>query len=137
MKLARHTTYCFLLLLTASLVASAQEPGGKFTVKHQTRWGSAILPAGTYSVVIHSGPVPYVLVTSEDRTTTSIMAVARYIESAQCKTSSVELEQTDGSWNVRSLCFESSVAVYFGPSEKMPQTNVAAVPTAAALSPAN
>jgi len=125
-----------LLLATTSLVASAQEPSGKFTVKHETRWGSAILPAGTYSVAIHSGPVPYVLVTSEDRTTTSIMAVARYMESAQCKSSSVELEQTDGNWSVRSLCFESSVAVYFGPSQKVPQTNVAITP-AAALSAAN
>ena len=136
MKLARHIAYFSLLLATTSLVASAQEPSGKFTVKHETRWGSAILPAGTYSVAIHSGPVPYVLVTSEDRTTTSIMAVARYMESAQCKSSSVELEQTDGNWSVRSLCFESSVAVYFGPSQKVPQTNVAITP-AAALSAAN
>jgi hypothetical protein len=136
MKLARHIASFFLLLATTSLVASAQEPSGKFTVKHETRWGSAILPAGTYSVAIHSGPVPYVLVTSEDRTTTSIMAVARYMESAQCKSSSVELEQTDGNWSVRSLCFESSVAVYFGPSQKVPQTNVAITP-AAALSAAN
>jgi hypothetical protein len=136
MKLARHIASFFLLLATTSLVASAQEPSGKFTVKHETRWGSAILPAGTYSVAIHSGPVPYVLVTSEDRTTTSIMAVARYLESAQCKSSSVELEQTDGNWSVRSLCFESSVAVYFGPSQKVPQTNVAITP-AAALSAAN
>jgi len=136
MKLARHIASFFLLLATTSLVASAQEPSGKFTVKHETRWGSAILPAGTYSVAIHSGPVPYVLVTSEDRTTTSIMAVARYMESAQCKSSSVELEQTDGNWSVRSLCFESSVAVYFGPSQKVAQTNVAITP-AAALSAAN
>ena len=136
MKLARHIASFFLLLAATSLVASAQEPSGKFTVKHETRWGSAILPAGTYSVAIHSGPVPYVLVTSEDRTTTSIMAVARYMESAQCKSSSVELEQTDGNWSVRSLCFESSVAVYFGPSQKVPQTNVAITP-AAALSAAN
>ena len=135
MKLARHIAY-FSLLLATTLVASAQEPSGKFTVAHETRWGSAILPAGTYSVAIHTGPVPYVLVTSEDRATTSIMAVARYMESAQCKSSSVELEQTDGNWSVRSLCFESSVAVYFGPLQKVPQTKVAITP-AAALSAAN
>ena len=76
MKLARHIAYCFLLLMTASLIASAQEPSGKFTVNHATRWGTAILPAGSYSVSVHSGPVPYVLVTSDDRNAASIMAVA-------------------------------------------------------------
>ena len=137
MKFARHIAYFFLLLVTTSLVASAQEANGKFTVKHETRWGTAILPAGNCAVAIHSGPVPYVLVTSEDRTATSIMAVAHYVESAQCKNSSLELEQTDGNWSVRSLCFESSLAVYFGPSQKVTQTNVAAAPTAASLPAAN
>jgi len=118
-------------------MASAQEPSGKFTVKHETRWGNAVLPAGSYYVAIHSGPVPYVLVTSEDRAAASIMAVARYMESAQCQSSSLELEQTDGNWSVRSLCFVSSLAVYFGPSQKVTQTNVAAAPAAASLSAAN
>jgi len=137
MKFARHIAYFFLLLVTTTLVALAPEPNGKFTVKHETRRGNAILPAGSYSVAIHSGPVPYVLVTSEDRSTTSIMAVARYMESAQCKSSSLELEQSDGNWSVRSLCLESSLAVYFGPSQKVTQTNVAAAPTAASLSAPN
>jgi len=137
MKLARHIAYCFLLLMTASLIASAQEPSGKFTVNHATRWGTAILPAGSYSVSVHSGPVPYVLVTSDDRNAASIMAVAQYVESAQCKSSSLELEQTEGSWDGRSLCFESTLAVYFGPSQKAAQTSIAAVPQAAPLSGTN
>ena len=128
MKFARHIAYFFLLLVTTSLVASAQEPSGKFTVKHATRWGAAILPAGSYSVSVHPGPVPYVLVTSEDRGAASIMAVAQYVESAQCKTSSLELEQTGADWSVRSLCFESRLAVYFG-RQKMPQMSLAAART--------
>lgn len=137
MKFARHIAYFLLLLVITPLMASAQESNGKFTVSHETHWGSATLPAGRYSVAIHSGPVPYVLVTSEDRATTSIMAVARYMESAQCKNSSLELEQADGSWNVRSLCLASSLAVYFGPSQKMTQTKVASSPAAASLAAAN
>ena len=137
MRFARQIAYFFLLVVTTSLVASAQEPNGKFTVKHETHWGNAILPAGSYTVAIHTGPVAYVLVTSEDRAATSIMAVARYLESAQCKSSSLELEQSHGNWTVRSLCLESSLAVYFGPSQKVTQANVAAAPTAASLSAAN
>ena len=137
MKLVRHIAYFFLLLATTSLVASAQEPNGKFTVKHDTRWGTAILPAGSYSVSVRSGPVPYVLVTSDDRNAVSIMAVAQYVETAQCKSSSLELEHTDGNWNVRSLCFESALAVYFGPSQKARQTNIAAVPQVATLAGSN
>jgi len=126
MKFTRNIAYFFLLLVTTSLGASAQEASGKFMVKHATRWGTATLPAGSYSVSIHNGPVPYVLVTSDDHNATSIMAVARYVETAQCKTSSLEMEQTDGSWNVHSLCFESMLAVYFAPSQKAPQTSLAA-----------
>jgi hypothetical protein len=137
MKLARHIAYLFLLLVTMSLGASAQEPNGKFTVKHDTRWGTAVLPAGSYSVAVRNGPVPYVLVTSDDRSAVSIMAVAQYVETAQCKSSSLELEQADGNWNVRSLCFESSLAVYFAPSQKTRQTNVAAVPQVATLAGSN
>lgn len=137
MKLARHIVYFFLLLMTLSLGASAQEVSGKFTVKHATRWGTAILPAGSYSVSIHNGPVPYVLVTSDDRNAASIMAVARYVETAQCKSSSLEMEQIDGNWNVRSLCFESTLAVYFAPSQKTDQTSLAAIPQAGSVSGAN
>lgn len=137
MKVTRHIAYFCLLLMTVSLGASAQEASGKFTVRHATRWGAAILPAGSYSVSIHNGAVPYVLVTSDDRNTASIMAVARYVETAQCKSSSLEMEQIGGNWNVRSLCFESTLAVYFAPSQKTAQTRLAAVPQATSISGAN
>lgn len=137
MKFARHIACFFLLLVITPLMASAQERNGKFTVSHETRWGSATLPAGSYSVAIHSGPVPYVLVSSEDRAATSIMAVARYMESAQCNNSSLELEQIDGRWNVRSLCLASSLAVYFAPSQKVIQTKEASSPATASLAAAN
>src|SRR5919204_4269849 len=102
MKLAKPLVFSLLLLLTVSLPAAAEGPTGKFTVTHETRWGTAVLPAGNYFVSVHSGPVPYVTVTSE-KNPVSIMAVAQYITSAECKTSSLELEQNDGSWSVRSL----------------------------------
>jgi len=137
MKSLRPIAYLFFLILTASLASSAQELNGKFTVTHDTRWGTAVLPAGSYSVAVRNGPLPYVLVTSSDRNAVSIMAVAQYIETAQCKSSSLELEQRDGNWNVRSLCFESALAVYFPPSQKAPQTNVAQVPRVATFTGSN
>jgi len=137
MKLVKHISYFILLLASMSLGASAQEPKGKFTIRHDSRWGTAVLPAGSYSVSVHTGPVPYVLVTSDHRNATSIMAVARYVESAQCASSSLELEQAEGSWNVRSLCFQSSLAVYFGPSQKATEMKVAAAPATAPLPGSN
>lgn len=137
MKFVIQMTCFFLLLAAMSLGVSAQEPTGKFTVKHDTRWGTAVLPPGSYSVSVHSGPVPYVIVSSDDRNATSIMAVARYMETARCLSSSLELEQTEGNWNVRSVCFQSSLAVYFGPSQKAPEMNVAAAHAAAPLSGSN
>ena len=137
MNLLRHLAYFFLLLLTLSLGATAQEARGTFTVKHVTRWGTATLPAGSYSVSIHHGPVPYVLVTSDDAKAASIMAVARYIETAQCKSSSLEMEQSDGHWDVRSLCFESMLAVYFAPPKKAVATSLAARPQPDSVSGAN
>lgn len=129
MKLAKTLVFSLLLLVTASLPVFAQEASGKFTVSHETRWGSAVLPAGNYFVSVHSGPVPYVVVTSE-KNAGSIMAMAQYVTSGDCKTSGLELEQADGSWNVRSLCFQSQTAVYFG---KPKSTNMV---TAKAATPA-
>jgi len=119
MKLTKLIAYSLLLLGAVSLPAAAQQPAGKFTVAHETHWGTAVLPAGSYSVSLQTGTIPYVVITSDTHNPVSIMAVAQYLETAQCKGSSLELEQNEGAWNVRSLCFESSVAVYFGPSERL------------------
>lgn len=135
MNIARTIALSLLLLLTGSLCAFAQEPAGKFTLKHEVRWDTAVLPAGTYTVSVHTGAVPYVIVTSQKPAATSIMAVAQYVETAQCKTSSLELEQGERGWSVRSLCLESSVGVYFGaPSMKLAKSVPTATPEVAGLS---
>ena len=119
MKLAKQIAFTFSLALAACAGASAQDAAGKFNVTHNARWGTAVLHPGSYSVAVHSGPVSYVVVTPDDRSSVSIMAVAQYIDSATCKSSSLELEHTDGGWNVRSLCFESQLTTYFGSAEKL------------------
>ena len=118
MKLVKQMAFAFLMALAVCSAASAQDAAGKFSVTHNTRWGTAVLPPGSYVVSVHSGPVPYVVITSADRSSVSVMAVAQYIETATCKSSSLEMEQTSDGWSVRSLCFESQVNVYFGPAEK-------------------
>ena len=134
MNIARKTALSLLLLLTGSLCTFAQEPAGKFTLTREVRWDTALLPAGRYTVSVHSGPVPYVVVSSERPAAASIMAVAQYIEAAQCKGSSLEIEQSETGWNVRTLCFESSVAVHFGvPSLKVAQNPPGAAKEVAAL----
>jgi hypothetical protein len=134
MKPVKKIAFALLLVLTVCAGASAQDAAGKFNVTHNTRWGTAVLPPGSYSVSVHSGPVPYVVVTSDDRSSVSIMAVAQYIDTATCKSSSLELEQTDGGWTVRSLCFESQVSVYFGSAEKLNRQHTGAAPEVASLS---
>ena len=128
MKLVKQTAFAFLLCVAACAGASAQNVTGRVNVTHDMRWGTAILPAGSYVVSVHSGPVPYVTVTSSGRDAVSVMAVAQYVETATCKSSSLEMEQTAAGWNVRSLCFESHVNVYFGPGEKATQTRASAAP---------
>lgn len=137
MKLVKQIAFAFVLAVAACAGASAQDVAGRVNVTHNTRWGTAILPAGSYLVSVHSGPVPYVTVTSTDRNSMSIMAVAQYVESATCKSSSLEMEQTTAGWNVRSLCFESQVSVYFGPAEKVTtqaRASAASTPEVASLS---
>ena len=132
MKIVKQIAFAFLLVLGAS----AQDVSGRVNVTHNTRWGTAVLPAGSYLVSVHSGPVPYVVVTSNDRAV-SIMAVAQYVESATCKASSLELEESAVGWNVRSLCFESQMSVYFGPAGKVTRegrASVTRVPEVASLS---
>jgi hypothetical protein len=137
MKLVKQTAFAFLLCVAACAGASAQDVAGRVNVTHNMRWGTAILPAGSYLVSVHSGPVPFVTVTSSGRNTASIMAVAQYVETATCKSSTLEMEQTAAGWNVRSLCFESQVTVYFGQAEKAAQqarASAASVPEVASLS---
>ena len=76
----RKFAWSFLMFLAACAGSVAQEPTGKFTFSHDSHWGTAVLPAGTYVVSVHSGPVPFVTVTSQDRNAVSIMAVAEYLE---------------------------------------------------------
>ena len=129
----RKFALAFLLVLAACAGSAAQEPTGKFTVTHESHWGTAVLPAGTYVVAVHSGPVPFVTVSSPDRNAVSIMAVVEYMDSAECKTSSLQLDQVGESWNVRSLCFASQFSVHFGPAKFKPQRSIAA-PVVASLS---
>ena len=134
MNVARKIVLSVLILLTGSLCTFAQEPAGKFTLTHEVRWEGTQVPAGTYTVAVHTGPVPYVLVTSEKPGALSIMAVAQYVETAQCKTSSLELEQGQKGWSVRSLCLESSVGVYFGTGPaKLAQSRSGTSPEVASL----
>lgn len=132
MKPVKQMAFAFLLALAVCVGASAQDAAGKFSVTHNTRWGTAVLPPGSYLVSVRSGPVPYVIITSDDRSLVSVMAVAQYIETATCKSSSLEMEQTSDGWSVRSLCFESQVSVYFGPPEK--SSHAGAGPEVASLS---
>ena len=132
MKLTKHSLFLLLAFATASLPAAAQDAYGKFTVAHETHWGSAVLPAGTYTVSLRSGPVPFVIVSSDPRNSFSIMAVAQYLDTAQCRTSSIELEQNANQWDVRSLCFASSLTAYFNPPEKADHTPTVARQVASA-----
>ena len=135
MRFAKHLAFGFLLLGAATLPAVAQDAFGKFTVSHETRWGTAMLPAGSYTVSLRSGPAPFVIVTSDTRTSLSVLEIGQYVEEANCKTSSLELEQNAGTWDVRSLCFASLVAVHFGSVEKT--NRAAATPQVASLAGSN
>lgn len=124
MKYVKTTSVMLFLLIALALPGMSQEALGKVTLTHQTRWITGVLPPGTYQIALHSGPVPYVLVSSESGNGPSLMAVARYTQSADCKTSSLELEQGDSGWYVRSLCFASERAVYFGPARAVEAASV-------------
>ena len=131
MKSAKQLVFALLLLAAVSLPAAAQDAYGKFTVSHETRWGTAVLPAGNYTISLTNGPVPYVTVSSDPNKSVSIMAVAQFVDAANCKTSSLVLEQSGGDWDVRSLCFVSSSTVYFNVPQK--STHSAAAPQVAAV----
>ena len=129
MKFTKHIVFALLLLATVSLPLSAQDASGRFTVAHETRWGTAVLPAGNYLVSLRSGPVPYVIVTSDAHSDVAIMAVGEFLDTSQCKTSSLVLEQKAGAWEVSSLCFASSLTLHFATNH-----TAAAAPQMAAVS---
>jgi hypothetical protein len=132
MKFAKQILFSALLFASVSLPAAAQNANGKFTITHESRWGTAVLPAGTYTVALRNDSVPLVIITSENRNPISIIAVAQYLDTATCHTSSLELEQNGASWDVRSLCFAASVAIHFGKVETINQTATLARATSTA-----
>ncbi len=133
MKFAKTTALSLFFLTAFALPGMSQDAFGKFTVSHETRWGGGVLPPGTYQVALHSGPVPFVLVSSESGSGPSMMAVARSTQTADCKTSSLVLEQNEAGWNVRSLCFASGMTVYFGTSRTLETASVKGSPNVASL----
>jgi hypothetical protein len=97
------------LALTALALCSFAAPGkaadnytGRFTLPHQVRWGSVVLPAGEYTFRMQSPAAPYVIYLRGEGITAIIMTISvdTKVPSGQSR---LDLIQTGSEYTVRAL----------------------------------
>lgn len=121
MKTIRHNSTYFILFLLAACVStgilSAQVQGsiyrGNFTLPFETRWGTAVLPAGDYSLSLNSTTMPVRATVRGENGAVLIQAEAMATQSASDKSSLVVVRNARRG-TVRSLYLaELGTAFYF------------------------
>jgi hypothetical protein len=121
-KTIRHNSTYFMFFFLAACVStgilSAQAPGsvykGKFTLPFETRWGTAILPAGDYSLSLNSTTMPVRATIRGENGAVLIQAEAMATRSGSDKSSLIVVRNSRRGV-VRSLYLaEIGAAFYFG-----------------------
>ncbi len=75
LKLVKHIALVALILCFSAGVGKAQDAyKGKFTLPFEAHWGSAVLPAGDYTISIPSATAPYLLYIRGEGKTAIILA---------------------------------------------------------------
>lgn len=132
MTFAKKTFFAGLLVAAASLSAAAQDRVLKFKLTQEAHVGAAVLPAGDYRMAMYTDSRIVTVVSREDRSGNSIIAVPIAYDSA-CSVSAVTLKREGSELNLISVCFgDEQMALYFrGARSKKTQAATQTTATAA------
>jgi hypothetical protein len=81
--------------------ASAQVLKGRFTLPYEVRWGMAVLPAGTYLIIMDNVRGPALLTTTDGRG--RCLLQAGFVDSATDGATGLLITRKEGERRVRSL----------------------------------
>jgi hypothetical protein len=135
MQRIRTIVYAAMLALAAmsftpSLAAADETARGKFTLTHNVRWGSAVVPAGDYEFSYDpSEPSPVLTITKINGTHAAFMMLVTNTEASKPSDSNQLLLQTgaDGSYVSTMQLAECGITLHFMvPSHSLKQLAKAA-----------
>jgi hypothetical protein len=95
-----------LAVLAAGLSASlarAQEYEGKFTLPFEARWGTAVLPAGDYSLRVNASQEPRILSVSQGRQGVAFILTSNTTWGEVAGSSALIAVRSAGSYRIRAL----------------------------------
>jgi hypothetical protein len=129
MNFAKKSLSVLLFVAAAALAGSAQDINARFKLESPTRFGSTILPAGTYRILRVSYTQPVVTLTPLSGGVGSVMLVARVKEyNTPCARTSLYAVREDGQWTATSICLsESATTLSFGSAPKSAPVTTAAL----------
>ena len=103
MKLGRKLALTALALCFFAAPGKAEDNyTGRFTLPHQVRWGSVVLPAGEYTFTMQSAAVPYVIHLRGEGIAAIIMTISVDTKASSGR-SQLDLVQTGSEYVVRAL----------------------------------
>jgi hypothetical protein len=133
MTFAKKLSLMLSLTAAMTLSAQAQDAKVKFTLPHAAQIGTAILPAGQYTIALSMNGSTTAMIVPADHKGSAIFALPVSTDIyADCEASSVSMKREGADWSVRSICFaDQQIAVYFpAPAAKTAVASIAPEPAA-------
>ena len=121
MNLAKKLSLLLSLAAAMTLSAHAQDAKAKFTLAHNAHVGTAMLPAGQYTMTLSFDGFTKAIIAPVDRKGTGMIVLPVSTDSyAACSATTVSMQRDGATWNLRSVCFaDQQLALYFAaPAEK-------------------
>lgn len=115
MKFAKKMSLVLILAAAAASAAHAVDAHAKFKLSHPAHIGAGVLPAGEYMVAMSADGTTKAFITPADRSGAAVIALPVTTDGyAVCTESSLIMQVSGSSWNVRSVCFaDLHTALYF------------------------
>jgi len=129
MNFAKKALLVLVFVAAVALAGSAQEINARFRLQNPTRFGNAVLPAGTYQLLSVSHGSMVVTLTPVGASGESILLVPRLkAYNTRCDETSLHTVLEGGQWTASSICLsESSTTLSFGSVPKSAPVTTAAL----------
>ena len=135
MKSIRSSVFFRVLILAIGALgafagsACAQSTNGTFTLNHETRWGSAVLPAGNYAFSLPSPNLPAQLIVRKICGSPVAIVLSRMVSTEKLtEASRLVLGQSESGESFVSTLYLGDLGLglhYATPKAKMPATETA------------
>jgi len=103
LKSVRILLWAVLAAALSASLASAQEYEGKFTLPFETRWGTAVLPAGDYTFRVNASQAPCMVSVSQDQQIVALVLTSSTTRGEVAGSSALIAVRNAESYRIRAL----------------------------------